>query len=255
MKQAIISFFVGVIILSVLSSCKVSDYKSEAKPVSHEVWNELLQKYVADDGLVNYRGFIKDSLRFNEYINILNGAHPNKKNWSREEQLSYWINAYNAYTVQLIIRNYPLESIKDIKDGVPFVNTVWDIKFINIEKAKYDLNNIEHGILRPKFKEPRIHFAINCASASCAPLRNEAYTASKLESQLEDATRKFINNPTRNQLGEKKALLSKYFTWFKGDFTEQLTVIEYINQYAEVKINDDAEIDYLDYNWKLNEQK
>ncbi len=253
MKYAI-NISIAFFLLAILNSCKVSDYKSDAQPVSHKIWDELLQSYVDDEGLVNYKGFIKDSLRFNEYINILNSAHPNKKNWSREEQLSYWINAYNAYTVQLIIRNYPVSSIKDIKDGVPFVNTVWDIKFINIENANYDLNNIEHGIIRPKFKEPRIHFAINCASASCAPLRNEAYTAEKLETQLEDAAKKFINNPSRNEISEDKAMLSKYFTWFKGDFTEELSVIAYINQYADVKINEDAAIDYLEYNWQLNEQ-
>lgn len=245
---------IAFLLIIVLNSCKVSDYKSEALPVSHQIWNELLQVHVDDAGLVNYKGFIKDSVRFKEYIDLLSSAHPNKKNWSREEQISYWINAYNAYTVQLIIRNYPVASIKDIKDGVPFVNTVWDIKFINIENANYDLNNIEHGILRPKYKEPRIHFAINCASASCAPLRNEAYTAAKLEAQLEDAATKFINNPSRNEISENKALLSKYFTWFKGDFTDKMTVIEYINQYAETTISEDAEIDYLDYNWKLNQQ-
>jgi hypothetical protein len=137
----------------------------QAMPVSHASFTDLLKKHVAASGKVNYKGFIRDSLQLNQYLELLSD-NPPQNSWSREDQLAYWINAYNAFTLQLIIRNYPLKSIKDIgsRIKIPFVNTPWDIKFIRIGKRKFDLNNIEHDILRGKFKEPRIHFAIVCAS-------------------------------------------------------------------------------------------
>ena len=149
-----------------------------------------------------------------------------------------------------------MQSIKDIKNGIPFVNTVWDIKFIKIEDAIYDLNNIEHGILRPKFEDPRIHFAINCASVSCPVLYNRAYTASKLEEQLDQAARAFLSDKRRNIITSQEAKLSKIFFWFGTDFKKNgQNLIEYINQYSPVKIQEKTDIEYLDYNWTLNEEK
>ena len=113
---------------------------------------------------------------------------------------------------------YPVAGIKEIKNGIPFINTVWDIKFINIEEATYDLNNIEHGIIRKRFDEPRIHFAVNCASVSCPRLRAEAYRPDKLEAQLTDQARYFLRNPVKNKISSDKLQLSKIFKWFKGDF-------------------------------------
>jgi len=112
-----------------LFSCNNNNKKivaSNSTPISHEIWNELLQKYVVD-GQVNYKGFAENKVRFDEYLNLLNTHHPNDKNWSKNEQLAYWINAYNAYTVELIVDNYPVESIKDLKKGV--LSSVWDIEF------------------------------------------------------------------------------------------------------------------------------
>jgi len=155
-----------------------------------------------------------------------------------------------------MVDNYPIGSIKDIKNGIPFVNTVWDIKFINIEGANYDLNNIEHGIVREQFDEARIHFALNCASISCPRLRNEAYTAAKLESQLTDQTKYFLTNRVKNIIeAPEKAQLSKLFSWYSGDFKAQEgTVVNFINKYSEVKLNKDADLDYLDYLWGANDK-
>lgn len=237
-----------------INACAIKDYPSTAKPINHALWDTLVSEYVAENGDVNYKGFVKDSLKLNKYLNLLESAHPNKS-WTRDEKLAYWINAYNAFTIKLIVDNYPVASIKDIKNGIPFVNTVWDIKFINIEGAEYDLNNIEHNIIRPKFKEPRIHFAVNCASISCPRLRNEAYTADKLDAQLSDQTRYFLGNPKKNDLSNpNKIKLSKLFTWFSGDFKEtHKSVIDFINDYAEQKVSKDAEIEYFEYDWGLND--
>nr|MBX2817697.1 DUF547 domain-containing protein [Saprospiraceae bacterium] len=136
-----------------------------------------------------------------------------------------------------------------------FVNTVWDIKFITIEDRTYDLNNIEHGIIRKQFDEPRIHFAVNCASYSCPALMNRAYTAADLNAQLDQAARRFINDPLRNQTGRSPVQLSKIFSWFSGDFKKKMSISEYINQFAEIPIPVDAKIEYLDYRWDLNEQE
>ena len=170
--------------------------------------------------------------------------------------MAYWINAYNAFTVKLIVDHYPVQSIKDIKNGIPFVNTVWDIKFIEIEEAVYDLNNIEHGILRPKFQDPRIHFAVNCASVSCPKLWNRAYTAKGLGEQLDRAARDFLRDERRNVIAEDRVQLSKIFSWYGMDFKKKgKSLIEYLNQYSPVQIQPDAEVDYLEYNWNLNEEE
>jgi Protein of unknown function, DUF547 len=232
----------------------VSGSQLQATPVSHAQLDALLKKHVAPSGKVNYRGFIKDSLQLNQYLKLLSD-NPPQNSWSREDRLAYWINAYNAFTVQLIIRHYPLKSIKDIgsKVKIPFVNTPWDIKFIRIGKEKYDLNNIEHGILREKFKEPRIHFAIVCASVSCPKLLNEAYTGSEVNQQLDTQARSFLNDNSRNRITANTAQLSQIFNWFRGDFTRNGTLTEFINRYSNVKINKNAKLSYLDYNWGLNE--
>ncbi len=235
-----------------LNSCKVKEYTSNAKPITHELWTSLLNKHVSTDGHVNYEGFIEDKVTFDKYLTLLQNNHPNKKQWSDNEQLAYWINAYNAFTVKLIVDNYPLESIKDIKRGLVFVNTVWDMKFIQIEKATYDLNNIEHGIIRKQFDEPRIHFAVNCASVSCPNLRNEAFVADRLDEQLTEQSKYFLRNNLKNNITADRIKISKIFNWFKGDFTKNGSLIDFLNLYAPSKINSNATIEYMDYDWGLN---
>ncbi len=247
----------AILLLStLLPSCKVSDYASDAKPIKHNLWDSLVREHVNEAGLVDYPGFITDSTRLNAYLELLGDHHPNDKHWTRDERLAYWINAYNAFTVKLIVDHYPVESIKDIKNGIPFVNTVWDIKFIDIEGRTYDLNNIEHGIIRPKFEEPRIHFAVNCAALSCPKLANRAYTAEQLDAQLTEAAKSFLADEQKNELRPGKVKISKIFTWYQGDFTtEGRSLIEYLNQYAPIEIQEGATIEYLDYSWALNGQR
>jgi len=234
-------------------STKHKSVKSTSQPIEHTIWNDLLQVYVSEQGNVNYKGFIQDSVKLNQYLSLIERNHPTDSNWTKNEQLAYWINAYNAFTVKIIIKNYPVKSIKDIAGSIPFVNSTWDIRFINIEGNDYDLNDIEHNILRKDFNEPRIHFAINCASFSCPKLLNEAYVANKIEEQLSAVATDFINDPTRNKISSENADLSKLFKWFNGDFTKNKTLIEFLNQYSKIKINTDANINYLDYDWTLNE--
>lgn len=228
---------------------------SSVKP-THKIWDELLNNYVDDNGLVDYQGFASDRKKLQSYLNDLTSNPPDKETWSQAEQIAFWINAYNAFTVELILEYKPSESIKDIgsKIQIPFINSPWDIKFIEMKGEKLDLNNIEHDILRKEFEEPRIHFAIVCASYSCPKLRNEAFVDGKLESQLREQTSLFINDPSRNEITGASISISKVFKWFKGDFTKNGTLIDFLNKYSQTPINKDARIDYKDYDWKLNRQ-
>lgn len=226
-----------------------------SSPPSNEVFSSLLKKYVTDMGFVDYKGFISERNIFEEYLNSLSSTPPDRS-WNKNEQIAYWINAYNAFTIKLIIDHYPLKSIKDIGPyiQIPRVNTPWQKKFIQIGNKTYNLDKIEHSILRSKFNDPRIHFALVCASISCPKLRREAYEASKLDDQLNEQGKHFLANQNKNIIEADKLKLSKYFTWYKGDFTQDGSLIDYLNIFAPVKINSQAEIDYLEYNWGLNEQ-
>lgn len=240
----------------VCSNCRAIKRNTDSKPVTHELWDALLKKHVGPDGFVRYAAFKQDTNALNQYLKVLESAHPSDKNWSRNEQMAYWINAYNAYTVQLVLRNYPVESIKDIKRGLAFVNSVWDLKFIHIQGFTYDLNNIEHNILRPVFKDARIHAAINCASYSCPKLLPEAFTAERLDAQLQAAMRGFVNDPVRNRISTEKAEVSEIFKWFRGDFERDAGSLRaYLNKFADQPMAEKTDINFIDYIWKLNDER
>jgi len=223
-----------------------------APKINHKDWDNLVQQYVSTSGKVNYKGFIKDSVLLQNYLNDLS-QHPPGNNWTENEALAYWINAYNAFTVKLIVDNYPLKSIKDISNGLPMFSSPWDIKFFKIGGVDFDLNTIEHEILRKMYNEPRIHFAINCASISCPKLRNEAFTAGSLDSQLDNQTKDFLGDPEKNKIASNETELSKIFDWFKSDFTKHQSLIEFLQPYTNISITKNTNIKYMNYNWDLNE--
>lgn len=214
--------------------------------VDHNDWGVLLKKYVNDKGFVNYKGFKKDHDKLKAYLAKLS-KNPPSTEWSVQELLAYYINLYNAATVDLILDNYPLKSIKDI-------SRPWAKGFVTIGDKIVSLNTIEHGILR-KMNEPRIHFAINCASFSCPKLLRDAFTAAKIEEQLESATVEFINS-NQNDISKNNPKLSKIFDFYTSDFkvNGKTDLIGYINQYSTIKINPKAKYTFKDYDWSLNEQ-
>lgn len=212
--------------------------------VDHSSWNNLLKKHVTTDGKVNYKGFKADENELKDYIIYL-GTHSPNDTWIKEEQLVYWINAYNALTVDLIIRHYPVKSIKDIKNP-------WEQRLWKLGEKWYNLDDIEHQILR-KMNEPRIHFAIVCASFSCPKLQNEAFEASKIEAQLTNATEEFLSDTSRNEISENNIKISKIFQWFSKDFKQNGSVVDFINIYTDIDISPKAKISFKDYNWDLNE--
>ncbi|MFD2832520.1 DUF547 domain-containing protein [Gramella sp. AN32] len=188
---------------------KSSDFNATENPIlDHTEWNDLLKKHVANDGDVNYKGFVKEKEKLEGYLDYLSKKQP-KEAWPVAEQLAYYINLYNAGTILLIVDNYPVASIKDIKKP-------WRQEFIQVGDKMVALGTIEHSILR-KMNEPRIHFAINCASFSCPKLLNEAYAAAKLEAQLQKVTAGFINSD-KNKISKNEVVLSKIFDWYKKDF-------------------------------------
>ena len=219
---------------------------SAQQKLDHAIWDQILLINVSDDGKVNYKGFMRDSAQLYQYFDYLSENSPTPE-WSKEETLAYWINAYNAYTIKLIIDNYPLKSIKDINDP-------WGKQFFKIDGVLYSLNELEHKILR-KLNEPRIHFAINCASYSCPIVWNRAFTASNIDEALDRQTRNFINDPTRNIITEDVVEVSKIFSWFKKDFrtTGGEDTKAFINKYATIKIDKQKKKGYKKYNWSLNE--
>jgi hypothetical protein len=217
-----------------------------AQNLDHSQWNTLLSKHVTKDGLVDYQGMKEDISDLNAYLKLLQGNIP-YENWEDNEALTYWINLYNAYTVALIVRNYPVKSIMDIEKA-------WDKPFIILGENNYSLNDIEHKIIRLQFDEPRIHFALVCAAISCPILLNEAYDASRLEDQLQKQTVQFINDKTRNNITEKRATISQLFNWYPDDFGKNGSIADYINRYSEVQIKQNAVIEFMKYDWSLNDK-
>lgn len=214
-------------------------------PPDHSAWDALLQKYVNSQGMVNYQGFKKDKAALDAYLENLSN-NPVQSAWSGNEQLAYWINVYNAYTIKLIVDNYPVSSITKLKGGKP-----WDVKWIKLGTKTYSLNQVENEIIRPQFKEPRIHFAVNCAALSCPPLLNRAWTADKLNANFNRTTKAFINNPTFNKITAGKIQVSKIFDWYGEDFGN---LIGYLNKYSDTKIRSNAKVEFLEYDWALNKQ-
>ncbi|MEL6656429.1 MAG: DUF547 domain-containing protein [Bacteroidota bacterium] len=251
----------GIFIISVLlialwsNSCSAPKVSSNSQPVSHAIWDSLLRQYVDEYGLVNYQELAADSSQLHTYLELLKQNAPDTRTWSEAEQMAYWINAYNAFTLELIINHYPVAGIKEIKNGIPFVNTVWDIKFINIGGEEFGLNNIEHGILRKDFSDPRVHFALVCASMSCPKLQRFAFTAEQLDEQLDQAAREFLNEPYRNNIEGNPIRLSKILSWYWSDFKDKYDDrYALLEQYSTTEVNREVEIDFLDYDWSLNEQ-
>ncbi len=210
---------------------------------SHQDWDDLLKNYVSSSGKVNYAGIKSDKAKLEAYLQSLQN-NPPKSDWSRNKTMAFWINAYNAFTVKLIVENYPVSSITKLDGGKP-----WDKKWIKIGDRTYSLNAIENDILRPTYKDARIHFAVNCAAKSCPPLLNKAWTADNLNSNFEKQAKAFINNPSFNKIAEGKVQVSKIFEWYAADFGN---LIDYLNKYSNTQIKPSAKIEYLEYNWDLN---
>ncbi|WP_026899176.1 DUF547 domain-containing protein [Daejeonella oryzae] len=252
--------YIFLLILISSQSCISNSKESttSSKPVDHKIWNELLKMHVSSNGNVNYKGFKKDRNKLDSYLKLLSSA--NVSGQSKNERLAYWINAYNAFTIDLIISNYPVKSIKDIRNAKSLVAKATGDSQVWVEKLRYPFNGEElslHSIESKKLLkdlfDPRIHFAINCASYSCPRLWNQAFTAANVQQAMDNMAVDFINDPRKNKLSAKNVQLSEIFKWYKNDFTRTGSLIDFINKFSKTKISRDAEINYIPYNWNLNE--
>ncbi|GAB4293593.1 MAG: DUF547 domain-containing protein [Ignavibacteriaceae bacterium] len=237
------------------------------KAQNYTPYSSLLSDYVRE-GKVDYENLCADDLLGKSINSLRNLNKELLKN--QDDSLAFWINIYNAYTLKIVCDNYPVESIVDIGWGGLIIGhvlgtSVWDKKFVKTESGLLSLNDIEHDIIRKKFNDPRIHFALVCASESCPPLLNEAYNGENLNIQLHKQALKFLNDSTRNRfdLKNRKALLSSIFDWYRDDFAnDEEGLLLFIAEYLPDEIKSDIltnsgkwSIKYLNYDWSLNDSK
>jgi hypothetical protein len=226
---------------------------------THPAWEALLRKHVVllDGGKasqMNYSAIAAERAAVREYLQSLSRVGEAEFNgWSSAEQVAFLINAYNAYTVEKILTRYPdIRSIWDF--GKVFGNPFRD-EFFTLLGARMSLDGIEHGILRKRYREPRIHYAVNCASIGCPMLREEAYVAARLERQLEEQAVRFLSDRSRNRFRDGRLEVSKIFDWYKEDFEPRS---QYFLRYAAVLgIPQGASppFVFLDYDWSLNDSR
>lgn len=224
-------------------------------------WNAFLERYVLTnpDGVnrVRYGDVTPDDRRLlDDYISLLESTEPTAL--SSDEQLSYWINLYNAVTIAVVLDHFPLTSIRKIKSGPFDFDGPWDDKRVTVDGESLSLNDIEHGIIRAIFAEPRIHYAVNCASIGCPNLRREAFDGPSIDSALDAQARDYINHPRGVSTDEKgRVTASKIYAWFSEDFGEnEAAILDHIRQYAAPelagKLNGASDIRRYEYDWALN---
>jgi hypothetical protein len=236
-------------------------YAPSGTAVDHSEFDRLLRTYVDEGGLVDYKAWkAHDEETLRNYMQSLSKVDPGRL--GRSERLAFWINSYNALTIQGILEFYPVKSIKDKVSRVLGFN-IWDDYPMTVYGKPYSLNDIEHNILR-KMGEPRIHFAIVCASVGCPKLRNEAYTAGDLDSQLQDNARDFFARPRNFRIDKRRntVYLSSILDWFGADFGgADGAKLDFAGKYLSKEEDKEflrsgkPKVKYLDYDWSLNEQK
>lgn len=224
----------------------------KADGVDNSLYAELLSKYVKG-GVVDYQGLKREEGNLDRYLQVLEKT--DSKGLSRNEQFAFYINAYNAWTLKLILTGYP--GLKSIKDLGSFFRSPWKKKIARIDGTVMSLDHIEHEILRPRMKDPRIHAAVNCASKSCPPLLSVPYNGKSLDRQLEEQFTAFINDPSRNRLEGNTLYVSRIFDWYAKDF--EGGTMGFFLKYAKGDFKKRLEenrsqikIRYLDYDWSLN---
>ena len=229
--------------------------------IDHGVWNELLQRYVVGnpDGINRFayqmlHDFAFDRKRLRDYLKVMSEIEISRYN--RDQQRAYWINLYNALTVDVVLTDFPVYSIRDITSGL-FSAGPWKRNLITVEDEKLTLDDIEHRILRPIWQDPRIHYAVNCASLGCPNLQNRAFTAANTEDLLNKGAIEYVNHPRGAQVIDGELQVSSIYDWFEADFGDsEAGVIAHLKQYADAGLRAALEgVDEIDndhYDWKIN---
>ena len=238
----------------------VEHNQSNSKDVDHSTWNRLLGKYIKRDSSgLNRFAYAKvttaDKKALDDYIAQLSAV--DITNRSRPVQKAYWINLYNAVTVDLILDEYPVKSIRDIKSGLISIGP-WKRELATVENTVLTLDNIEHNILRPIWRDARIHYAVNCASVGCPNLNSKAFTARNTEKELDSLARDYVNSSRGLSIQDGRITVSKIYKWFAYDFgNSQAGVLEHMSKYAtpekQAQIAQIGRISNSRYDWSLNE--
>ncbi|MFC3149413.1 DUF547 domain-containing protein [Litoribrevibacter euphylliae] len=237
--------------------------ESNTNTIDHSLWQDNLNKYLLTShpsaiNLYDYkRVTATDHQQLKTYLAQL--SHLDPRLYSKDEQMAYWINLYNALTIDVILDHYPVTSIRDLGEGF-FSFGPWDDEIIKIANQELTLNDIEHRILRPIWQDARIHYAVNCASLSCPNLAKQAYTANNLERLLKQGAHRYVNHQRGVYWEEDQVELSKIYSWYQEDFGDnEANVIKHLMQYAEPELlkqlktySKDTDISYH-YDWQLNE--
>lgn len=240
--------------------------------VDHAAWTRLLGAYVKPDasGLnrVDYAAFkAKSHDALKAYVAALEAV--DVKGLDRREQFAFWVNLYNAKTIDVVLAHYPVGSIREISIGEGLVGFFkksvgfggpWKAKIVNVDGVDLSLDDIEHAILRPVFKDPRVHYAVNCASVGCPNLQSAAFTRDNLEALLESGARSYVNSPRGVRIDEGKVTASSIYNWFQVDFGgSEAGVLEHLRKYADAELTEKlagvARIDGYAYDWSLNDVK
>ena len=237
------------------------DPQSELQ-VNHAPWNQFLQKYLiaGENGinLVRYAQVTEtDRKALDDYIRSLEQTPVSRLNRSRQQ--AYWINFYNALTLKVILDHYPVDSITDI-DISPgfFSNGPWKKKLVTVEGEEVSLDDMEHRILRPIWQDPRVHYAVNCASIGCPNLQAKAFSAENMDVLMDKGAREYVNHPRGARVVNGELIVSSIYVWFKEDFGgSDAGVIEHLKKYARPELRSRLEsVDRIadhEYDWSLNE--
>lgn len=232
--------------------------------IDHSTWKQILARYVraTPDGvnLFAYREVnAADRKRLEDYLKSLQATEIS--GFTRDEQMAFWINLYNAQTIDVVLDHFPVKSIKDISLGGGFFSSgPWKKQIMVVEGRKLSLDNVEHDILRKQWHDPRVHYAVNCASFSCPNLATKPFTAKDLDAMLDDGAKSYINHPRGVTISNGRLTLSQIFSWYRSDFgRSDAEVISHIAKYASAdlkkKLQATDSIDGYAYDWSLNEAK
>ena len=240
--------------------------ETSVERIDHSAWQDILDGYVAADpsgvNLVDYEGLAagaEDTAKLAGYLEYLQELDP--RDYNRAEQMAYWINLYNALTVKVVLDGYPVETIRDIHEGVVPYTGPWDDVHARVAGEDLTLNHMEHGILRPIWQDRRIHYAVNCAAYGCPHLLDTVFTAANTEELLELGARDYVNNPRGvDVVDEDFVVISSIYDWYAEDFgdTEE-SVVEHLIEYAQGDLaafleGFEGAMEY-DYDWSLNRQQ
>lgn len=231
--------------------------------LSFDVWDQLLQRYVDGQGKVDYHAWQTEAVPpLKAWLQQAAALHltPPQTALERDQQLAFWLNLYNALVIEQIIDRYPITSIRPTWLGIP--NWIAFLRFFQrkiyrLHDQSYSLNEIEHGVIRTQFRDPRIHFAVVCAANGCPLLRNAAYQPERVQSQLEADAQRFINNPEKVRYDSSTLYCSKIFKWYQKDFLSvSPSIAAYIQNYLATPLErgSSTPVRYLDYDWRLNQR-